>query len=45
MRSSKQIKGKIKHLAKTKDLKPQEVFQMYFFEAELPSRQPLCRRD
>ncbi|PCF51634.1 nucleotidyl transferase AbiEii/AbiGii toxin family protein [Staphylococcus delphini] len=35
MRSSEQIKGKIKHLAKTKDLKPQEVFQMYFFERVL----------
>ncbi|MFL8906253.1 nucleotidyl transferase AbiEii/AbiGii toxin family protein [Helcococcus kunzii] len=32
MRSSKKIKGKVKHLAKEKDLKPQEVFQMYFFE-------------
>lgn len=35
MRSSEQIKAKIKHLAKTKDLKPQEVFQMYFFERVL----------
>ena len=35
MKSSDQIKGNIKSLAKKKGLKPQEVFQMYFFESVL----------
>mgnify|MGYP001045687089 FL=1 len=35
MKSSDQIKGNIKSLAKKKGLKPQEVFQMYFFERVL----------
>lgn len=35
MRSSEKIKGETKYLVKTKDLKPQEVFQIYFFERVL----------
>lgn len=35
MRSSEQIKGKIKHLAKIKNLKPQEVLQIVVMTADL----------
>ncbi len=32
MLSSESLKGKIKHISKTKNLSPQEVLQMFFFE-------------
>lgn len=32
MKSSDQLKGKVRYFAKQKGLKPQEVIQMYFFK-------------